>query len=53
MPAPDDEDAETLAEEARRMLLENARKSGAVIDEKGRPLKPGERLERVERGDGK
>lgn len=34
---------ETPAEKAARMLRENADKSGASNDEKGLPLKPGER----------
>lgn len=39
MPNPDDEDNEDLGERQRRIALDNARKSGASIDVKGRPLR--------------
>lgn len=40
MANPDDEDDETLEEWQRRIAIDNARKAGALIDEKGQPLKP-------------
>jgi hypothetical protein len=40
------DERETHEGVGRRALLEEARKRGASVDEKGRPLKPGERSER-------
>lgn len=39
MADPDDDEVETLEAEQRRIMIENARKSGALIDEEGKPLK--------------